>query len=208
MGDVLSIPFSTANRRSEMVTAPPEHFELRWYAAYTCANHEKPVAAELNARGVEHFLPLYRSVRQWKDRRARLDIPLFPGYVFVRLALVERLRVLQIPRVVHLVGFGGMPAALPDGQVEILRVGLAEQLHVEPHPFVIVGRRMRIVRGPLAGLEGVLLRKKGNFRFVLSVELIRCSLSVDVDAAEVEPVRESKRSLPELPISPSADRLS
>jgi transcription antitermination factor NusG len=179
------------------MTTPLEHFDAHWYAAYTCANHEKPVAAELNARGVEHFLPLYCSVRQWKDRRARLDIPLFPGYIFVRLALVVRL-----------VGFGGMPAALPDEQVEILRVGLTERLHVEPHPFLTVGRRMRIVRGPLAGLEGVLLRKKGNFRFVLSVELIRCSLSVDVDAAEVEPLRESNRPVPELPVSTLADKLS
>ena len=101
-----------------------------------------------------------------------------------------------------------MPAALPDEQVEILRAGLAEQLHAEPHPFLTVGRRMRIVRGPLAGLEGVLLRKKGNFRFVLSVELIQRSLSVDVDASEVQPLGESKRPLPGLPISLLTDNLS
>src|SRR5712692_10855821 len=192
----------------ENAVMPAEHVEPRWYAVYTSANHEKRVAVQLVQRSVEHFLPLYSSVRRWKDRRVKLDLPLFPGYVFVRLALVERLRVLQIPRVVRLVGFSGMPAALPDEQVEILRAGLAERLHAEPHPFLTVGRRMRIVRGPLAGLEGVLLRKKGNFRFVLSVELIQRSLSVDVDASEVQPLEESKRSLPGLPISPLADKLS
>jgi transcription antitermination factor NusG len=198
--------FSTANKHADM-DVPLGHVQPHWYAAYTCANHEKLVAAELTARGVEHFLPLYSSVRRWKDRRVRLDLPLFPGYVFVRLALVERLRVLQVPRVVHLVGFSGAPASLPDEQVEILRAGLAEKLHAEPHPFLTVGRRVRIVRGPLGGLEGVLLRKKGNFRFVLSVELIQRSLSVVVDSVDVQPL-ESKRSLLALPVSPLAGKLS
>jgi transcription antitermination factor NusG len=187
MSEITAIPFSTANQHSD-VAFQLEHVEPHWYAAYTCANHEKPVAAELNARGVEHFLPLYSSLRRWKDRSVRLALPLFPGYVFVRLPLIERLRVLQIPRVVRLVGFGGMPAALPEEQVEILRAGLTERLHAEPHPFLAVGRRMRIVSGPLAGLEGVLRRKKSNFRFVLSVELIQRSLSVEVNAEEVQPL--------------------
>lgn len=205
MGEMLSIRTSTANQRGD-TTVLMGQVEPHWYAAYTCANHEKPVAAELNARDVEHFLPLYSSVRRWKDRRVRLDLPLFPGYIFVRLALVDRLQVLQIPRVVRLVGFSGVPASLPDEQVEILRAGLADQLHAEPHPFLTVGRRVSIVRGPLAGLEGVLLRKKGNFRFVLSVDLIQRSLSVDVDVADVQPL-ESKRSLPRLPISPLTGNL-
>src|SRR5437667_6120873 len=93
----------------------------RWYAVYTCANHEKRVAAELNARTVEHFLPLYSSARRWKDRRVRLELPLFPGYVFVRLALSDRLRVIQIPNVVRMVGFGGLPTALPDAEMDIMR---------------------------------------------------------------------------------------
>jgi transcription antitermination factor NusG len=168
--------------------------EPHWYAAYTCAQHEKCVAEQLAGRAVEHFLPLYESVRRWKDRRVRLEMPLFPGYVFVRLALRDRLRVLQIPSVVRLVGFGGLPAALPDEQVEILRAGLAGQLRAEPHPLLTVGRRVRIVRGPLAGLAGILQRKKNNFRFVLSVELIQRAIAVDVDAADVEPEYELERS--------------
>src|SRR5258707_12109730 len=85
----------------------------QWYALYTRANHEKRVAAELMQRSVENFLPLYSSVRRWKDRRVTLDLPLFPGYVFVRMALRDRLRVVQIPSVGRLVGFGGSPAGLP-----------------------------------------------------------------------------------------------
>jgi transcription antitermination factor NusG len=168
-------------------TLPVSWLEQRWYAAYTCANHEKRVAAELQARAVENFLPLYHSVRHWKDRRVSLQLPLFPGYVFVRMALCQRLRVLQIPSVAGLVGFGSLIPSLPDEQIETLRLGLNGSLRAEPHPFLTVGRRVRIVHGPLAGLEGVLKRKKSNFCFVLSVELIQSSVAVHVDAADVQP---------------------
>ncbi len=167
---------------------PSSYFEEHWYAAYTCANHEKRVAKQLEERAVEHFLPLYRSVRRWSDRRVWIDLPLFPGYVFVRLALRNRLCVLQIPSVVSLVGFNGWPMPLPDIEIETLRNGLAAHLRAQPHPYLTVGRRVRITRGPLEGLEGVLLRKKRNFRLVLSVELIMRSIAVDVDAAEVAPI--------------------
>jgi transcription antitermination factor NusG len=158
-----------------------------WYAAYTCAQHEKHVAAELLARDVEHFLPLYSSVRRWKDRRVQLELPLFPGYIFVRLALCDRLRVVQIPSVVRLVGFGGFPIALPDAEIEILQSGFSRSLGAEPHPFLTVGRRVRITGGPFAGLEGVLKRKKSTLRVVVSLELIQRSMAVDVDAADVRP---------------------
>jgi len=161
--------------------------QKRWYAAYTCAHHEKCVAAELGMREVEHFLPLYSSLRRWKDRRVQLDLPLFPGYVFVRLALCDRLRVVQIPSVVRLVGFGGLPTALPDTEMEIMQSGLSESLCAEPHPFLSVGRRVRITGGPFAGLEGVMKRKKSSLRVVVSLELIQRSVAVDVDAADVRP---------------------
>jgi transcription antitermination factor NusG len=179
----------------ENVPHPTAQAEQHWYAAYTCAQHEKRVAEQMAKREVEHFLPLYSSVRRWKDRRVRLTLPLFPGYVFVRLELQDRFGVLQIPSVVRLIGFGGLPTALPEEEVEILRSGLADQLHAEPHPFLTVGRRVRIVRGPLAGLEGILRCKKNNFRLVVSVELIQRAFAVDVDAADVQPVQESKKNL-------------
>jgi transcriptional antiterminator NusG len=159
-----------------------------WYAAYTCANHEKKAAAEISRRGVESFLPVYQAVRRWSDRRIELQMPLFSGYVFVHLALRERLKVLQVPGVARLVGFGGLPVALPDEQINALRAGLRGQLRAEPHPFLTVGRRVRIKFGPLAGFQGILLRKKGSFRFVLSLELIQRSVAADVDLADIEPV--------------------
>lgn len=156
-----------------------------WYAAYTCANHEKRVAADLSRRTVEHFLPLYDSVRRWKDRRVKLELPLFPGYVFVRLPLSERLRVLQIPGVVRLVSFNGLPAALRDDEMEILRSGLGRNLRAVPHPFLTIGRRVRITGGPFAGLEGILKRHKSQLRVVVSLDMIQRSVAVDIDVAEV-----------------------
>jgi transcription antitermination factor NusG len=159
-----------------------------WYAAYTSANHEKKVAAEISRRGVESFLPLYRAVRRWSDRRVELEMPLFPGYVFVHLALRERLRVLQVPGVAKLVGFGGLPVALPDEQVEALRAGLDKQMLAKPHSYLVVGRKVRVVHGPLTGAEGVLVRSKGIYRVVLSLELIMRSVAVEVAATDVEPL--------------------
>jgi transcription antitermination factor NusG len=172
----------------EGLNLPPASSEQRWYAAYTCANHEKCVAAELEARAVEHLLPLYSSVRRWRDRRVRLDLPLFPGYVFLRLALRDKLRVLQIPSVVRLVGFNGQPATLSDDEIEDLRRGLTAQLQAEPHPYLTVGRKVRVTSGPLAGLEGIVVRKKNRFRFVISLHLIMRSVSVEMDDADLVPV--------------------
>ena len=164
------------------------HVTPCWYAAYTCANHEKRVAEHLAGRGVEYFLPLYDAVHQWKDRRVRLKLPLFPGYVFVRLPLEEKLRVLQAPGVARLVGFGDTPAPLADTDIDALRKGLQGQIRMEPHPYVCEGQKLRILRGPLAGMEGILLRRKGGLRLVLSIELIMRSVIVDVDAEDICPI--------------------
>jgi transcription antitermination factor NusG len=159
----------------------------RWYVAQTIARHEKRAAELLKNRDIENFLPLYESVRRWKDRRVRLHLPLFPGYVFVHMVFQERMRVLEIPSVVRLVGFGGSLSMLPDHEVEALQNGLTRQSHVEPHPYLTIGRRVRVKCGPLEGLEGLLVRKQGRFRLILSVDLIQRSMIVDVDAADVSP---------------------
>jgi len=172
-----------------------DYLEPRWYVIYTSANHEKRVAVQIGQRSVEHFLPLYESVRRWKDRNMRLQLPLFPGYVFVRLALRDRLRVLEVSSVVRLVGFNGSPSALPDEEIEALKTASACGLRAEPHPFLTVGRRVRIKRGPFEGRQGILLRKKGTFRVVLSVEMIMRSIVVDVDAADVEPLPPVKSAM-------------
>ncbi len=174
---------------AEAAVLPAEYLDERWYAAQTCANHEKRVLEQLSQRTVEAYLPLYASVRRWKDRRVRLELPLFPGYVFVRLALRDRLQVLQTPSVVRLVGFGGQPTALPDQEIDALRQGLTRDVRVEPHRYLKVGQRVRVSSGPLQGLQGILARRKKGTRFVISFELIMRSVAVEIDVANLEPVR-------------------
>ena len=165
-----------------------EYAEPRWYAAYTSANHEKRVADQLASRSVEHFLPVYQSLRRWKDRRVQLELPLFPGYVFLHLALGDRLRVLQIPGLARLVGFGDKPVAIADDEVESLRSAQLQGVRLEPHPFLKAGRRVRITAGPLAGREGVLKRFKGELRVLLSIDLIERSVLADIDVSSVMPL--------------------
>jgi transcription antitermination factor NusG len=171
---------------SELGTLPVAYCEQRWYAAYTSANHEKRVAEQLGARAMDFFLPVYESVRRWKDRRVTLQMPLFPGYVFVRMALQDRLRVQQVPGVAHLVGFAGSPAALPDEEIEALRSSLKSGVKAEPHPYLTVGRRVQVKSGPMQGMQGVLLQRKGRFRVVISIELIQRSVAVEMDEADLQ----------------------
>ena len=182
----ISTSIAPSNSSHLWISADSQPF---WYAAYTSANHEKKAAAEISHRGVESFLPLYRAVRRWSDRRVELEMPLFPGYVFVHLALRERLRVLQVPGVAKLVGFGGLPAALPDKQVEALRAGLAGNLHAQPHPFLAAGHRVRVKAGPLQGLEGFVVRRKNGLRLVVSLDLIQRAAAVEIEAADVAPIQ-------------------
>jgi transcription antitermination factor NusG len=185
-----SIARNAANA-AEWSALPAEYRETRWYAAYTSANHEKRVAEQMGVRKVENFLPLYASVRRWKNRRVTLECPLFRGYVFVRLALQDKLRVQTIPGVARLVGFGQTPTALPDEEIEALRISLASGLRAEPHPLLTVGRHVRVTNGPMAGLQGILRRRKSNARLVVSVELIQRAMAVEIDEADVEPVERS-----------------
>jgi transcription antitermination factor NusG len=173
----------------EKVALSPQYCEGRWYAAYTSANHEKRVAVQLKERAIEHFLPLFESVRRWKDRRRKLELPLFPGYVFVRLALQDRLQVLQVPGVAKLVGFNGTPAELPQEEIEALRASLAFGIRAEQHPYLKIGRRVRVRAGSFAGLEGILTRKKSGPRFVMSLDIIMRSVAVEIDEADLESVR-------------------
>lgn len=156
-----------------------------WYALYTCANHEKSVAQQFASRSVEHFLPQYESLRRWKDRKVRLQLPLFPGYLFVHLALRERLGVLQVPGVVRLVGFRGSPVAVPEEDILRVRELLGQGWRAEPHPYLAAGRRARVMRGPLAGMEGIVLRRKNRSRLVLSFALIQRSMAIEIDEADL-----------------------
>lgn len=165
----------------------PDHDEHRWYAAYTIANHEKCVAHQFAVRQIEHFIPLYESARRWKDRRMILHLPLFPGYVFVRITLRDQLRVVQIPGVVRLVGFNGKPAALPEEEISALRASLGNSINAVPHPLLATGRRVRVTNGPLNGLTGVVLRRRGKSRIVISIELLQQAICVDMVYADLAP---------------------
>ena len=160
-----------------------------WYAVYTLSRHEKQVALQAECAGVDCFVPLYKSVRRWKDRRKELELALFPGYVFVRINLSERLSVLRLPGVVQIVGFGGKPARLPEAEIDGLRAGLASHTPLHPHPYVRTGKKVRISDGPMAGLEGILLRRKNTCRVALSIDLIMRSVAVEVDEADIEPLK-------------------
>ncbi len=181
----LAVPDSA---ESEALVWPADSLAPQWYAAYTRAQHEKSVVQQLEQRAIENFLPLYETVRRWKDRRMRLQLPLFPGYVFVRIVLSERLNVLRVPSVVRLVGFNGRLTPVPKEEVESLRRAIVEGVRAEPHRYLRVGRRVRITEGALAGREGLLVRWKGNLRVVLSTELIQRSILVDVDVSSVVPI--------------------
>ena len=160
----------------------------QWFAAYTLPNHEKRVARQFTERAIPHYLPLYESLRRWKDRKMRLEMPLFPGYIFVRMSLQHRLRIVQVPSVTRLVGFGGEPAAIPENELMAIRTCLDRHCKMEPHRLLQAGQRVRILRGPLIGIEGTLLRRKGISRLVLSIGLIMRAVAIEVSIADVEPI--------------------
>lgn len=160
--------------------------EVNWYALYTCSRQEKLVAEKIEQRRISCFLPLYRSVRRWKDRPKELELALFPGYVFVHIALQDKLQVLQVPGAVRLVTFNGQPAALPELEIECLRNQQSNSGTIEPHPYLRVGRRVRVRGGPMQGLEGIIRRVKDKCRVVFSIDLIMRSIAVEMDEADLE----------------------
>jgi transcription antitermination factor NusG len=162
---------------------------LEWYAVYANVRHEKRVKEYLDGRMVECYLPSYRSVRRWQDRRKEVELPLFPGYLFVKIAYRSRLQVLTAPGVVHIVTFDGKPAHICENEIEAIRQTLSCGTNCEPHPYLRVGRRVRVRNGPLCGLEGNLVRRKEGYRLIISIEIIMRSVATEVDEADVEPIR-------------------
>ena len=157
-----------------------------WFAVYTTCRHEKRVARNLEQRQIEHFLPIYRTQHTWKDgSRATLDLPLFPGYVFVHIDLHDRVGVLEVPGVVSMIGSARQPAPLPDLEVEALQAGL-DPTKAEPHPLLTVGQRVRIKRGALAGVEGIVVRKKTGLQVVVTLSLLMQSIAIEINGDDVE----------------------
>ena len=184
--------------------AEPRSLSAGWVAIHTRHQHESLAARSLAYKGYEVFLPQYTSVRRWSDRTRELPAPLFPGYVFLRGELEHPIGILTTPGVLGLVGFAGVPAMIPDGEIEAVRQTLARRVRVEPHPFLNCGEWVRVKDGPLEGLEGILVRKKSQFRLVLSVQLLQKSAAVEVDAWSIEraPRHERPGSAPSFPLAP------
>jgi transcription antitermination factor NusG len=159
-----------------------------WWAVYTRHQHEKTVAEMLSTKGFEVFLPVHDSMRRWKDRQKVLSLPLFPCYVFVRGRLSRRLQVVTTPGIHMILSRGEQIAVVPEDEILAIRRAVNGNYRVEPHPFLKCGERVRVTRGSLEGVEGILVRKKNLFRLVLSVDMLAQSVGVEVSASDVEPV--------------------
>lgn len=159
-----------------------------WYAVYTRSRHEKSVAEQCQHRGLVVFLPLYSVQHRWKQRRAELLLPLFPSYLFVQMTLRDRVRVLGVQGVASIVSFNGVPAAVPESQINLLQK-VTTLGRVEPHVYLQSGRRVRVTAGPLVGLEGIVVTLKGKVQVVVSFDWMCRSIAVSLDAADVQALR-------------------
>jgi transcriptional antiterminator NusG len=170
------------------IETSPESVPYPWFVVRVRSNHERVAAAHLRDRGYEEFSPCWKTERRWSDRTKEMDQFLFPGYVFCRLDPLDRLPVLTAPGVVELVGFGKIPAEVPDHEIENVRRMVQSGLFVMPWPFLELGHRVLIERGPLAGVEGILEEVKGKCRLVVSVQLLQRSVSAEVDRNWIRPL--------------------
>ncbi len=157
-----------------------------WYAVYTLPRHEKSAARQMRNRSIENFVPVYRAIRTARHgERSRVEYPLFPGYLFARISRAERLCVLTVPGVIRLVGTGGCPTPIAEDEIEGLRTLLSSH-GAEPVAYMTRGRRVRFADGPWSGLEGTVIRTKTGARVVVSVDLIRQSIAIEVDSGQLE----------------------
>jgi len=180
---------ATGRISDEVLASTDMHLPVElWYAVSVRPRHEKLTARHLEYQGLNCFLPLYRSVRRWKDRRKELDMALFPGYLFVNVRARDHLDVLRTPGVLRFVTFQGQPAPVSDSEIRALESSMSAGLRPQPHPYLHQGRRVRVIRGPLVDVEGIMIRRKERFRLVLSIDLILRSVMLEVDEADVEPL--------------------
>jgi transcription termination/antitermination protein NusG len=195
MALLTSIPNAHLSENSEALgiivnSSARELVDTHWYAIHTHPRHEKRVRARLDWLGVESYLPLYESLNRWKNGQTMcVEFPLFPCYLFAKIDLRKRVSVLELPGVVSFVGANFDPWPLQAEEIESLRDGLRLR-KPEPHPYLVTGQRLRIKSGPLHGLSGILVRRNGNLRVVLSVELLMQSVSVQVGVDDIELLNE------------------
>src|SRR5579862_7361664 len=160
-----------------------------WYAIRVKSNRESVVASSLGSKGLEGFVPTYTVRRRWSDREVETQVPLFKGYVFTFMDAARRLPVLTVPGVVGFVGIGKIPQVVEESEIEALQAIARNGLPAAPWPYLEAGQRVRIERGPLKDLEGLLLEVKSRFRLVVSVSLLQRSVAVEVDRESITPLR-------------------
>jgi transcription antitermination factor NusG len=164
----------------------------QWFAVHTRSRHEKTIVARLNSQSTEVFLPLHRSRHAWKNGvHAEVDLPLFPCYLFARIDIHDRVRLLRTPGVLGFAATSAHPTAIPNEEIALLRTA-TERLTAEPHPYLNCGDRVRVVTGLLAGMEGILTRRKHQYRVVLSIEAIMRSVAVEVSEFDIEPIEKQR----------------
>jgi transcription termination/antitermination protein NusG len=168
--------------------------ETDWFAAYVKHQHENKVALLLDRARIEVYLPQQQVTHQWKDRSKKLSLPLFPGYVFLRSDLKEKFKILNTPGVFFLVESAGRACPIPDWEMECIRRVAESGVQTQHCDFPSAGDRVGIIRGPLAGVTGILTRFKNQYRVVVTVELLRKALSVEVEIGNVERVERMARS--------------
>jgi len=180
---------STKQQYEARIAASAARTGERWYAVQTRSRFEKVVRTELDIRGIEHYLPTFEDLHQWKDRKKLVELPLFSGYIFARFEDSEsaRLQVLRANGVVRILGGGVVIEPVPDREIESVRTLLRSGNGYFAHPFVREGAWVRVRSGALAGLEGRLVRVKNRTRLVLSVELLSQSVATEIDARDVQP---------------------
>ncbi|TLY18019.1 MAG: UpxY family transcription antiterminator [Nitrospirae bacterium] len=160
----------------------------RWYALRTKSRHEKLVRDRLAGQGIEQFLPTIKRLSQWKDRKKEIEVPLFSGYCFARFVLEDRLSVRKTYGVANIVGNGHGPEPIPDEEIDGIRLLIRSKLVYDAHPYLQQGAPVEVIRGPLEGVRGVLLRKASRYRLVLAIHLIQHAAAVEIDAADVASV--------------------
>ncbi len=171
---------------------PSSWQDPKWYVLFVRSNQERMVTHHLKSRDVEHYLACYSTVRRWKDRRVTLEMPLFPGYVFVRLPLLEKMKVLTVPNVVSLVGTKEAPASISDEEINQVRLGI-EHGNAEPHSYLREGDRIAITSGVMAGMEGILIRRQNGMRMIIALDAIGKAFLVEVDMSCLKSVAGSPR---------------
>jgi transcription antitermination factor NusG len=166
-----------------------EHFPLPWFAIRVKSNYENAVSATLRGKGFDEFVPTYRVRRQWSDRTKVTDRPLFPGYLFCRLDLKKRLPLLTTPGFLYIVGKGSRPEPLEENEVLAIRAVVSSGIPAAPWPSIAVGQKVRLERGPLRGVEGIISKIADQQRIYLNATLLQRSVSVQVDPEWIDTER-------------------